>query len=314
MSPPSSSTHRLSQIRIRQLRLLVWLSEGLTLSRAAEQLHITAAAASAMLQELESSTGAQLFERDRRGARATAAGLQLAQRAGVLLREFELFESEIKLLGQQNLHLRLGVIPQVMMERVPALAQRYAQHYPSSLQVSEGTSVALMASVQRGELAAAVVRTGASTLTTYAKQGLQMDTLGFEQAAIAVPLAHPLAKKRRIAADDLVSLDWVLPEPGSYILNMLEQHFALHKLDAPRVMLKVNTTVQAVWCASRMGLAAAGPLSMIKRFAKEWQIKALPLALGEPIQLGLFYRSSQAELPQFQALRLAVLQTFEDIQ
>jgi DNA-binding transcriptional LysR family regulator len=34
-----------------QLRLLVWLCDGLTLSAAAEPLHITAAAASQMLQE-----------------------------------------------------------------------------------------------------------------------------------------------------------------------------------------------------------------------------------------------------------------------
>ncbi len=250
-----------------------------------------------------------MFERDRRGARPTEVGLQLAQRAGVILREFDLFEADIQHLGQSSLQLRLGVIPQVMMERVPALALRYAKQYPGSLLVSEGTSLALLSAVQQGALSAAITRMGSSSSTTSTWQGLQMDRLGQEQAAIALPQNHPFARKRSITAEQLCSLGWVLPEPGSYIRNILEQHFALHNLGSPRLMLQVSTTVQALWCASRMGLAAVGPLSMIKRFAQDWQIKALTLHLGEPMQLGLFYRASQMDLPQFQALRQAILET-----
>ncbi len=300
------STHRLSQLRIRQLRLLVWLSQGATLSAAAQQLHITAAAASQMLQELESATGAQLFMRDRRGARATAAGLQLAQRAAVVLREFALLEQSVEQLHSQPLSLRLGVIPQVMMERVPRIAQRYAQQYPGSLQVSEGTSQALIEAVKAGDLAAAITRLGHTADALAMWRGLQMELLGQEVAAIAVPRTHALATKRNIKAQQLADLDWVLPESGSYIRNMLEQYFQFHQLGQPRALLQVGTTVQALWCASQMGLAVAGPLSLIKRFAKEWGLKALPVELGEPIRLGLFYRPSQLELPQFVALRQAI--------
>jgi hypothetical protein len=101
----------------------------------------------------------------------------------------------------------------------------------------------------------------------------------------------------------------VLPEPGSYIRNMLEQHFQIAELGSPRCMLQVATTVQALWCASQMDLAAAGPISLIRRFSAEWQLKALPIALGEPIQLGLCYRPSQVGLPAFDALRQAILKS-----
>jgi DNA-binding transcriptional LysR family regulator len=300
-------THRLSQIRIRQLRLLVWLSDGLTLSAAAEQLHITAAAASQMLQELESSVGAVLFTRDRRGARPTEAGSKLAQRSGVILREFEHFESSVQTLSTEPLTLKLGVIPQAMIERVPAIASRLARQYPGSLHVSEGTSQALIEAVKSGSLAAAITRMGQVPNARKQWEGLHIDLLGTEQAAIAVPQAHPLALKRRITTEELAELSWVLPEPGSYIRNLLEQHFQFHKLGAPRMALQAGTTVHALWCASQMGLAAAGPLSLIKRFASDWRLKALPMALGEPIQLGFFYRPSQLALPQFVALRDAVI-------
>jgi DNA-binding transcriptional LysR family regulator len=292
----------LGQIRIRQLRLLVWLSQGQTLSQAAQQLNITAAATSAMLQELEASTGRQLFERDRRGARPTAAGLQLALRAAVMLREFDLLEQELAQPESATV-LRLGVIPQVMIERVPQIASRYAAHYATGLQVREGTSRTLLRDVQQGHLAAAIVRTAAGAQTHNDYAGLRVDVLGTEQAVIALPRKHPLAAKRRLSAQDLQSLRWVLPEPGSYIRNMLEHHFHLHQLSALQVALEVDTTVQALWCASQMGLAVAGPLALIKRFGQDWQLKALPFTFGEPIQLGFFYRPSQLDLPQFQTLR-----------
>jgi DNA-binding transcriptional LysR family regulator len=307
MSSIPALQNRLSQVRIRQLRMLVWLSEGLTLSAAAEQLHITAAAASQMLLELESSVGTRLFERDRRGARPTKAGLILAQRAAVMLQEFSLFESSVQTLGQQPLTLRLGVIPQVMIERVPQLALRHGRKHPGCLQVTEGTSQTLVEAVQSGALAAAITRIGVAGVQQKTMQGLQVELLGAEQAVIAVPRSHPLAAKRRIHPEDWQALGWVLPEPGSYIRNMLEQHFLLAKWGSPSCMLQVSNTVQALWCASQMGLAAAGPLALIRRFSADWQLKILPLPLGEPIQLGLCYRPSQLHLPAFVDLRQAVL-------
>jgi DNA-binding transcriptional LysR family regulator len=301
------SPYRLGQLRIRQLRLLVWLSEGSTLSSAAQLLHITAAAASQMLQEMEHTVGAQLFTRDRRGARPTAAGLALAQRAGVVLREFALLEQGVEQLHSQPLALLLGVIPQVMVERVPMIAQRYAQQYPGSLQVCEGTSPALTQAVKSGDLAAAIVRLGYTPDALADWEGLKMELLGLEQAAIAVPRTHALANKRRIRPEQLGELTWVLPERRSYIRNVLDQYFQLHQLGQPRAALQVTTTVQALWCAAQMGLAVAGPVSLIKRFSADLGLKALGLALGEPIRLGLIYRPSQGNLPQFQALHTAIV-------
>jgi DNA-binding transcriptional LysR family regulator len=295
----------LGQIRIRQLRLLVWLSEGQTLSRVAQRLNITAAATSAMLQELEASTGRQLFERDRRGARPTPAGRQLALRAAVMLREFDLLELELAQTENATV-LRLGVIPQVMIERVPQLAKSYSAHYPTGLQVREGTSRTLLHEVQQGLLAGAIVRTAASAQVQSDYAGLRMDAQGTEQAVIALPRKHPLATKKRLSTQDLRSLRWVLPEQSSYIRNMLQHHFQLHQLGTLEVALEVDTTVQALWCASQMGLAAAGPLALINRFGSDWQLKALPFVLGDPIQLGFFYRPSQLELPQFQVLHRVI--------
>jgi DNA-binding transcriptional LysR family regulator len=308
MNSSNALLNRLSQLRIRQLRLLQWLGEGHTLRAVAARLHVSPAAVTLMLHELEASVGAALFERDRKGAQPTVAGRSLAQRAAVLLKEFEQFELACHNLGSPSMMLSLGVIPQVMMERVPQIATRFNQRYPGCLHVSEGSSAPLLQAVQSGTLSAAVLRLGQSSVSDIGSTHLRVQHLGTERAAICVPAKHPLATKRRVTPRDLVQLSWVLPEPSSYIRNMLEIYFELQQLGTPRAALQVSTTVQALWCASRMGCAAAGPLRLIERFAKSWGIQALRLQWADAIELGLVYRSSQTELAPFEYLRQCIAQ------
>jgi DNA-binding transcriptional LysR family regulator len=299
--------NHLEQLRIRQLQLLVWLDGGMTLNAVAARLHVSAAAVSLMLKEIESKLDTVLFERDRRGARPTKAGARLAQRAAVVLREFDAFEQEAAALSKQPVAFALGVIPQVMMQYVPTMMASYDTQMLGPLQVSEGTTRVLVQRVLAGELGAAIVRVGLGSLDERAREALSVEMLGNEQAAIAVPRAHALARKRKIAADELMQLRWVLSSPDSYIRSMFELYLQRNDMRLQTIVLQVDSTVQALWCASRLGCAAVGPLSLIRAMSKAWGLSALPIVIGEPVQLGLVYRRSQRGLPAFTALREVML-------
>ncbi|MGL4230355.1 MAG: LysR family transcriptional regulator, partial [Casimicrobium sp.] len=212
----------LEQLRIRQLQLLVWLSEGMTLNAVAARMHVSAAAISLMLKELETRIDYPLFERDRRGARATKAGMQLAQRARVVLREFDDFENEVDALNSQPTAFRVGVIPQVMMQHVPKILARYDTDRFGPLNVSEGTTRVLVRDVLAGELGAAIVRVGLGSLDERARNELSVEMLDSEEAAIAVPRTHEFARRRKITAKEIAQLEWVLSSPDSYLRNMFE--------------------------------------------------------------------------------------------
>ena len=62
-------------INLRQLLALHWIERLGTFERAAEHLNTTQSAISKRIQELEASTGLQLFDRSQRGARLTASPL-----------------------------------------------------------------------------------------------------------------------------------------------------------------------------------------------------------------------------------------------
>jgi DNA-binding transcriptional LysR family regulator len=303
----------LHHLRIRQLWLLVWISEGHTLVQIAQRLHVSAAAVSVMLQELEATLGLVVCERDRRGARPTPVGIRLAQRAQVMLAEFTHFEAELQAPAAHEQILRIGLIPQATIQWLPRLLRAYRDlqadgNAQVSVIASEGTSGALLARADAGELSGVLVRMGPS-LDDEAKKlaaQLELDVLGSERVGIMLSASHPLHKRARITAQDLAALEWVLPEPGSYIRRMLELHFQKHGLPMPRTVLQVDTTAQALWCATQLGCAAAGPLSLLDGFGLGWKLKALPVKLGEPVKLGFFYRASQRQMPAFEQLRRAV--------
>ena len=64
-------------INLRQLLALHWIERLGTFERAAEHLNTTQSAISKRIQELEASTGLQLFDRSQRGARLTAIGEEM---------------------------------------------------------------------------------------------------------------------------------------------------------------------------------------------------------------------------------------------
>jgi DNA-binding transcriptional LysR family regulator len=296
----------LDQLRIRQLQLLVWLGEGATLNAVAARLHVSAAAVSLMLSEIESKVGHSLFTRDRRGARPTKLGERLAERAAVVLHEFDLFAQEVARVEHAPVAFRLGAIPQVMMQTIPRVVTRYQRENLGALTVHEGTTRELLADVLSGNLGAAIVRVGLGSLDERARSELAVEMLGEESAAIAVSKSHPLARRKKIDVDELAAIDWVMSSPDSYLRNIFELFLQRHSLVLSSIVLQVDSTVQALWSAARLNAAAVGPISLIRSTVNEWNLVALPITIGEPVKLGLVYRKSQQKLRQFTPLRAAI--------
>ncbi|HEX3282227.1 MAG TPA: LysR family transcriptional regulator, partial [Pyrinomonadaceae bacterium] len=96
-------------MEIRQLRAFVAIAETGTFTAAAQRVHVTQAAISMQIRQLEKELGVRLFLRAPRRVVLTEAGEQLLQRARHILRDHDAAVDEVaELAGAQRGRLRIG--------------------------------------------------------------------------------------------------------------------------------------------------------------------------------------------------------------
>ena len=147
-------------MEIRQLRAFVSIAELGTFTAGAVRVHVTQAAISMQIRQLENELGAKLFVRAPRKVMLTEAGEQLLLRARQILRDHDAAIDEIaELAGAERGRLRVGsasamVTTDVLPELLNAVRKR---HERSEITVASGTSEALVQQILGGELDVAFV-------------------------------------------------------------------------------------------------------------------------------------------------------------
>src|SRR6185503_10940817 len=142
-------------MEIRQLRAFVAIADAGTFTAAAQRVHITQAAISMQIRQLETELGVKLFVRAPRRVLLTEAGEQLLQRARHILRDHDAALDEVtELAGTQRGRLRIGSASAVVTTDVlPKLLQEVRlQNAGANVTFVSGTSDALVRQLLDGEL------------------------------------------------------------------------------------------------------------------------------------------------------------------
>src|SRR2546430_12010121 len=145
-------------MEIRQLRAFVAIAETGTFTAGAARVHVTQAAISMQIKQLEVELRAQLFVRAPRRVILTEAGEKLLERAYVILREHDAAREELAALtGAELGRLRIGsASAMVSADPLPQILKELREKYPGvETSVVSGTSALLVQQVLAGGLAAA---------------------------------------------------------------------------------------------------------------------------------------------------------------
>lgn len=186
-------------LEIRHLLSLKTISESRNLSEASESLHLTQSALSHQIKAIENYFDTQIFQRQHKPLRLTAAGRRLVELADSVIPAVADVEYELKQMaaGERG-RLHITIECHACFEwLLPALDQ-YRETWPDiEIDIRLGMSFEPIPALSQGKIDLVI------TSDQVAAKDIVFEELFNYQAMLAVAPDHPLAKKEYIVAEDL---------------------------------------------------------------------------------------------------------------
>ena len=181
-------------MELRHLRYFQAVAEELSFSRAARRLSIAQPALSRAVQELEQDLGLQLFDRNRRMVRLTAAGAVMLQEVASIFEHVEASMRRVRrtAAGEEG-ELRLGYIGPPTQGFLGRLLGEFRARYPLvSVRLEERTPERVWEMVAGGRLSMGLTR----PVPGQGGKALHTLLLRDEPLCAAVPAGHPWEKRK----------------------------------------------------------------------------------------------------------------------
>jgi DNA-binding transcriptional LysR family regulator len=239
------------RMELRQLEIVVALSEELHFGRTAERVHLSQPALTQALSRFEAQLGTRLFERTSRRVTLTPAGAALVPRARALLEQAGDAADLVGRIarGEQGT-VRLGVVGSAMLNLLPELVRSVRARHPGiELDIREEIGATQVEELRQRKLDLGIMHV-ASDATP---EGLRILQLRAEPISVALPADHRLARRAALRLSELRDEPLVLVRPEReadtsrlYLAACADAGFAAHV--GPQV-----TSLQA-----QLGLVAAG--------------------------------------------------------
>ncbi|AGP59468.1 LysR family transcriptional regulator [Streptomyces rapamycinicus] len=207
---------------------------------AARRLGYTPSAVSQQISTVERALGVPLFERSPRSVRPTAAGLQLALRAGRLLADLSATENEMRAYAAaQRGRLRLGSFWSAGFRLVPTVLTGFLRDRPEvDVRYEEGDPQVTVDAVLEGRLDLAVTFEYGVVPHSW-PEGLEHTLVREEPLYLLLPSDHPLAGRPRIRLADLRDERWISYHEDTDAAHCL-RHICAAGGFLPEVLFRTN--------------------------------------------------------------------------
>jgi LysR family hydrogen peroxide-inducible transcriptional activator len=197
-------------MNLRALQYFVKLADLRHFSKAAEACFVSQPTLSTQIKKLEDELGVQLVERSPKNIMLTPVGMDIADRARLVLSDIEQMKAVARLSGNPAEGvLRFGLFPTLAPYYLPHVVPNLRRKYPQlRLQLAEEKTDNILRMLRQGELDAALLA------LPILDEGLEMEVLFEEPFVLALPGSHPLASRQNITVDDLNGKELLLLEEG----------------------------------------------------------------------------------------------------
>jgi DNA-binding transcriptional LysR family regulator len=274
---------------MRQLRAFVAIVETGTFTAGAARVHVTQAAISMQIRQLELEVGTPLFVRAPRRVLLTQAGEMLLERARRILGEHDAALNELhELAGAERGRIRIGsASAMVSANPLPAILKDLRTRHPrAEVSLVSGTSEELVGKLLEGDLDVAFVS------LPVAAHGIETVELNRDEIVAIGPPNHALAGRKSVTGEDLAREQLILGEQGGNTRRLIDKFFEdgnlqptvameLSRLDAIKGMVEAGMGV---------GLVPLGSVreEVSRRRLTSWRVEGADIKWG----LGLASLSS----------------------
>jgi DNA-binding transcriptional LysR family regulator len=272
-----------------------------TVHKAAQALHISQPAASAMLTDLEGFLGFALFERSHRGVQLTTNGGRLLDKVRLLLNDFDDFGRAIERVRQGDAPvLRVGLVPQAYATYLPSAIESFRRTGGAMIRAEEGTARQLLESLLAGNLDCVIGRLPATDLPSdWDVASLSFKNLYSEEICIVAGALSRVLDDSPCTFGWLASQQWVLQRRDSSVRMALNEAFLRNGVTPPTPIIETTNYMQSLALAAKSTCYTVAPRRAAKAQEALGLATVVDIDLGvSPMQVSFIQRNSDRDTEQ----------------
>ncbi len=260
------------RLKLKDLRILLTVSQYGSMGRAATQLALSQPAISKSISDAEHSVGVRLFDRTAQGVEATIFGRALLKCATAMFDDLRQGINEIAQLSDPARgEVSIGATEPIVAGLLPAIISRLSRRYPGL--VFRVTQIPVTLSYRELRERRVDLMVGRIAGATNAED-LHIEILFEEPPFVVAGKRNPRLRQRHLRLADLIGDPWTLPHPDNAAGALFAEIFRASKLELPQ---------RRVFCNSiqmHNALLATGPyLAMYPRSLMHFSAKQLPVRI-----------------------------------
>ena len=288
-----------TRLKLRQLALIVALSERRSLRQAAADVAITQPAATKLLQDLERAVGLTLFTRHAWGMTPTDYGAALVRHARSLLTGVAEAGSELSSLaaGASGVLRVGGVTGAVPGLLAPAIRTIQRERPGVRLFVLVNTAEVMTAALRQGTLDVAVCPLpGDADVSDF-----DVTDLADEPLRIVARVGHPLTTRRSVPMSALAGAVWIMQTPDTPLRRDVDDMLASGGL-RPTAIVETVSIVATIALLQESDALTVMPQALARHYARFGMVKELSVRVPTPIsRYALLTRARRELSPAAQA-------------
>jgi len=279
---------------LTDLRLFIYIAELKSLTRSAERMHLSLAAASSRIKELEARLGMRLLYRENKGVQLSPAGETLLRHAQQFMQQVERLKSDMQ---QYNNgikgHIRIFANTTAVTEFMPEVLGTFLARHPQvNVALEERLNQDIVRGIQDGTADIGIV---AGPIQGH---GLEVINFSTDRLVLATALEHPLAGAGHITFAETLEYEHIGLHEGSTL-----QHFLNRIVAESGQRLKLRIQVRGFDAMCRMIETNVGigilPQSAALRHSRTMQLALVELSEPWAVRERSVVVQKLATLPQY---------------